>query len=139
MRTIIIGLFCTAASLAFSSQSLAGDVISDVDQLKAIFSDKTAKGINLKKEFSYQVYFGADGKVERITEDGDKHSGTWRISDDGMHCVHFSHKRKENCRVIKEGNQDGVYLRMKKKGDRLIKIIKLVRFRDGNKLPKEDS
>ena len=137
MRTLTTGLVLTIASLLFCSQALSGEIISDPEKLAQIFTNKTAKGTHLKKDFSYDVFFAADGKVERVTEDGDKHSGTWRISDDGKHCVHFSNKSSENCQIIKAGNRDDVYFRMKQKGDRQIKLMRLKNFRDGNELPKE--
>ena len=132
MRTLIV-LFSMLVSLPV----MAGDIISDPATLKQIFTGKTASAVNLKKEVSYEVYFAPDGSIHRVTEDGEKHSGTWHISDDGKHCVHFSHKPKGNCRAVLAGNRDGVYFRIKQKGDRKIKIIRLKNFRDGDKLPKE--
>ena len=131
-------LFTLLISLFFVLSASAGEDISDPGKLKEIFTNKTAKGVFLTKDLSFNVFFAPDGKLERVTDDGDKHTGTWRITDDGKHCVHFSHQDSENCQVIRTGNRDGVYIRMKEiRNGKLIKLIRLKRFRDGNKLPKE--
>lgn len=126
-----LGLSC----LLISSPLMAAGTISDVEQLKLIFNNKTAKGMHLKKNWSYHVYFATDGKVIRVTENNDRHTGTWRISDNAKHCVHFSNKDKETCRSIDAGDKQGVYFRIRKTGEIRRKITKLYDFEDGNKLP----
>lgn len=125
-------------TVMFAISVHAGDIINDPEAVKAIFSDKTAKANHLKKETSWTNYFAPDGSMARVTSDGEKQTGKWHISEAAEHCVKWDHKPNEYCRPIMKGSRDGVYFRIKQKGDRTIKLVRFKRFKDGNKLPKGD-
>ena len=135
LRSMMLALASAFTLFSITPQAVAGDMVTDASELKNIFSNKTTSGTFLKKDGSYDVYFAANGSLSRVFTDGEKESGTWRISDDGKHCVQFEGK-PENCRGILAGNRDGVYFRTKEKpGGGIIKLIRLNNFRDGNALP----
>ena len=129
-----ITTFLLTVFLAISVQ--AADIVKDPDAVKAIFNDKTAKANHLKRDRSWTNYFAADGTMKRVTGDGEIQTGKWHINDNAEHCIKWDHKNREFCRAIVKGKRDGVYFRVKLKGNRIVKLVRFKRFRDGNDLPK---
>lgn len=123
-------------SAVFTLSVQAGDILSEPDAVKAIFSDKTVQARHLKKDRSWEQYFAADGTMQRYSDEGEKRTGKWYINEGAEHCIKWDHKANEHCRAIMKGNRDGVYFRVKEKGDSKIKLVRFKRFREGNKLKK---
>ena len=134
LRTLFMILLFTITTTAWS-----GEVLTDPEAVKNIFNNKTAYGKYLKKNKpGYNIYFASDGKVKKYNEEGEKDTGSWHIDSDGKHCVQFDSKgNKAFCRAIMTGFADGIYFRIKLKGDKKIKIIQLDDFRDGDQVPKD--
>ena len=133
LRTIVIIFsFCISAS------AWSGELITDPEAVKNIFNNKTVYGKHLKKDRpGYNVYFAPDGSMRRFTEAGEADKGKWHIDDKGRHCIEFDHNAGSTfCRVIMKGFADGIYFRVRVKGDKHIKVVKFDDFRDGDQVPK---
>jgi hypothetical protein len=85
MHTLKSTLALVIAGLVFSNHPLAGEMVTDPDEVKAIFNGKTVDAHRFKDDESWSNYFAPDGTMQRVTEDGEKDSGVWHINDKAEH------------------------------------------------------
>ena len=120
--------FCNivVSSLLLASPfTFAGEKLSH-EQAVALFTNVTFDGHNEKKGKDFKVFSSASGDHELLKGNGKRKNASWRINDDGQHCVTF---KRESCTdVISVG--DGVYHKMK--GDTHTHTLK--NFTEGNNL-----
>ena len=134
MKKSIIGVLLGVVCLASTPAVLAGDFLS-ADELRAAVTDKTFKGVHLKKDYSYVTFNGGDGIVTQIKDDGSKETGKWRVDDDGKHCVEWDGSGQEKCFPVKD-NGDGSLTKTKVTGNgKQIPLLQWTDFKDGNQLP----
>ena len=109
--------------LAMTSQLVLAEKVLSMDEAKALFTDKTFDGYNEKKGKSFRVYSSSDGTHVVQKKSGKIRKKTWKINDQGQHCV------KDKCAdVIDVGG--GVY--HKKRTGKHTHTLK--NFVDGNQL-----
>ncbi len=110
----------------------AGDFLSS-DEVKSIYSGKTANGVHLKKDFSYVAYFSPNGTFTQKKDNGDIKKGTWSVDNKGRQCISWDGSGITKCFPL-VNNGDGSYTKVKLKGDKRIPLIMHSDFVDGNKL-----
>lgn len=89
-------VFCalfTVAAAASAAQAL------NADQVKALFTNKTVEGRNEHQGFDYKAYYAADGTAQASNSKGRHVVGTWRVDEQGRHCVTWGNE-PEVCGVI---------------------------------------
>jgi len=125
-------------SFSITSTSWSNEVISDPETVKNIFNGKTVYGQHLrKKKPGYNVYFNPNGTFHRFNEQGKTNTGKWHIDNKARQCLEFAHKPgRVLCRAIMPAFVDGIYFRVRLKGDKRIKAVKFEDFREGDQVPK---
>lgn len=118
--------------VCMASFTHADDFLSG-DEIKSIYTGKTAKGVHLKKGYSYVAYFSPDGALSQKTDDGNVKQGKWSVDDEGRQCVTWKGSGVTKCFPL-VNNNDGSYTKVKLKGKKRIPIIMHRDFTDGNKL-----
>ena len=133
LRTLLVIL-----SLGITTTAWPGELISDPDSVRGIFSGKTAYGKHLKKNKpGHNVYFAPDGTSKRFTEAGEHQTGKWHVNDQAQQCIEWDHNAGVRyCRAVMAGFADDVYFRIKQKGNKRIKVFKYNDFRDGDQVSK---
>jgi hypothetical protein len=105
----------------------AGPAIAEkqltADEVKALFIGKTADGTNVIKDKNYRLYTKDDSTAIHKNRKRTKEV-SWKVTDDGKHCVQF---RSLRCGYIVDMG-DGVYHKVHD-GEH---INTLKNFRDGN-------
>lgn len=127
-----IFVYLSAILISVASFAHAGDFLSG-DEIKSIYTGKTAKGVHLKKGFSYMAYFSPDGALIQKKDDGDTNEGKWSVDDEGRQCVSWNGSGVTKCFPL-VNNNDGSYTKVKVKGSKHIPLIMHRDFTDGNKL-----
>lgn len=129
MKNNSILTLCVLA-IFYMTSSFAGGEMSNED-IKKVFSGKTAIGVHLKKDFDMKDYYGNDGAFVSARGNGDTLTGKWWLSKkrDAI-CVRFDEFKAEKkfCRAIVPDGRGG-YDKVKKNGKHHIHYDKLV---DGN-------
>ena len=104
------------------------------EDVKSLVTNKTAKGVHLKKSFSYTIYFAPDGSLHQIKTNGDERKGEWEVKDNGKHCVTWDDSDRTFCRFVRD-NGDQTYTKIKVKySGKEIPILIWRDFSDGNNL-----
>ncbi|GMQ96433.1 MAG: hypothetical protein BMS9Abin15_0104 [Gammaproteobacteria bacterium] len=88
-----------------SGTTLAGEFLS-ADEVKALLTDKTTKGIHLKRDYSYRINFSIYGLLIRVKNDGEETRGQWHVKDDGRHCIKWEDSYKTRCFPFKDNGDD---------------------------------
>ena len=119
MKTIT---FAFAGLVLFSTWAHAGETLS-ADAVKKLISGKTAHALSPTGN-TPKVYFAPDGKLYRYI-DSKLSEGTWRVEDDGTHCVSIA----GGCAKV-VSNGDGTYDRITEKGVVIARWLSIVDGKD---------
>ena len=93
--------------MALSASALAGTPVSG-EKLKQLASGNTVTLYSVVRNETVQNYYAADGTALFFrSDDGKKMTGTWRVTDSGEWCVHWS-GNKDRCGLLLD-NGDGTY------------------------------
>jgi len=112
----------------------AGEYMS-ADEIQTLIAGNSAKGVHLKRDFSYNIYFSSDGALQQIKANGDERKGQWMVKSNGKHCVEFDGTDVRKCWHIRS-NGDGSYTKVKLKGNKVIPLLIWRDFEEGNTLSK---
>lgn len=88
--------------LVFSGNLYAAEPMSAA-AIKRLLTSNTINCNNLQKNHESSVYFRDDGTATRLNHEGEKIPGTWRVTDDGQHCVDWGEEERCNP-VVDPGN-----------------------------------
>ncbi|MEJ2346244.1 MAG: hypothetical protein P8090_12680 [Gammaproteobacteria bacterium] len=132
MNRMGLGLIFLGVQFALVTTAASAGGLMSADAVKALFSGKTAKGTNLKKHISYKVYFAPSGQLKILMQNGSTRQGTWRVRDDGNHCVIVGNG-DERCQRVRD-NDDGTYTKVVAVGSKEVPIVMLRDFSKGNQL-----
>jgi hypothetical protein len=87
---------------AFSGDLFADEQVS-ADAIKRLLTNNTINCKNLQKNITSKIYSRDDGSATRLSSDGKKMQGHWRVTDNGQHCVDWG--EHERCTpVVDQGN-----------------------------------
>ncbi len=119
----------------FVSSAATADEGLSADELKALFTGKTAYAYHLHKDLDIIAYFDADGTTRQL-RNGNKWTGTWRIDEAGQHCIQLQdpysgNNKPERCRTIKKEGKKYVRYKTTDSGN-LAAVVKYKKFKDGN-------
>jgi len=89
-------------ALTFSDGIFSAESMS-ANELKSLLTNNTITCKNLQKNHESSVYFRDDGTATRLSHEGEKIPGNWRVSDNGQHCVDWGEKERCNS-IIDLGN-----------------------------------
>ena len=92
-------LASSIVALAFTGSLHAAQPMS-TDEVRALMTGNTMNGKNLVKNLNFTNYYREDGTTTKLTAKGKKWQGTWRVTDDGQHCVEWKKKKREQCGAI---------------------------------------
>ena len=92
----------TVIALTFSGVLFAAGPMS-ADAVKNLLANNTMNCTNLVKNKEFTNYFRDDGTVTKLTSEGTKIQGKWRVTDDGQHCLDWGEHERCNL-VVDEGN-----------------------------------
>lgn len=115
-----------STALCCLSAAQAGPALSEAEA-KALFTDKTFRGINEGGLREYRAYGAPDGTLTIHYDDGKKLVTKWRVDDRGRHCV-VTQGHERCSQVVAAG--DGVYRKL----THGVHTHTLRNFTDGNKL-----
>lgn len=105
MQLIVLSFF----ALFFSGAAISAEPMS-ADALKSLLTNNTMNCKNLKKNEAFTNYYRDDGTVTKLTSNGEKLQGKWRVDDNGQHCQDWGKEEGECCNpVFDQGN--GTYLK----------------------------
>ena len=124
MKKVVAVMFCMGVMLTTSVN--AEERTLNKEEAQALFSNKTFGGVNESKGKEFKVYASADGVHTLKKANGQLKEASWRIDEEGRHCVEFS--REKCAKVVTEG--DGVYKKIRN-GEH---THTLRNFVDGNQL-----
>jgi hypothetical protein len=103
MSTRELAFTTSLAALSLCGTVFAADVMQ-ADAVEALLINNTLHGTNLQKDNrEFTNYFRDDGTATKLTWKGKKKQGTWRVADDGTHCVDWGDGERCNP-VIDLGN-----------------------------------
>ncbi|MCU7939401.1 MAG: hypothetical protein KZQ64_12715 [gamma proteobacterium symbiont of Bathyaustriella thionipta] len=116
MKKILLAVLMLVSSFAQAGERLTSD------ELKAFYTDKTLRGIHHKLGPG-SSYWGADGGVRSLSEQGKERVGKWWIDESqAKRCLRWSHKKKNFCHYT-ERNDDGTHTLVHgKNGKKLVEI-----------------
>lgn len=86
--------------------AFASDMLS-ADQVKSLVTGNTVDSEILENGKTFRAYFDPSGTLYRL-QDGKMLEGSWRVQDDGSHCITL---KKEFCAQIRNDG-DGSYTRI---------------------------
>ena len=91
-------------------------------EIKEVLTDQTFSALHIKLGPA-KVYYGADGSVRRVSDDGSERKGKWWVDEDfNLRCVRWDDKDKNFCHYV-EKNDDGTYTIVhSKKGTRIVEM-----------------
>ena len=96
--------------MALTTSALAGSPLNG-EQLKQLASGNTVSIHSIAQGADFKNYYAADRAAASLKEsNGKKNKGTWRITDSGEWCVHWSGASERCGQVIDNG--DGTYNRL---------------------------
>ena len=96
--------------LFFSSPLFSAEPMS-ADAVKSLLTNNTTYCKNLQKNKEFTNYYSDDGTVIKLTSEGEKNQGEWRVADNGQHCIDWGEGEGECCQpVYDKGN--GTYLKV---------------------------
>jgi hypothetical protein len=105
IQLIVLSFF----ALLFSGAAFSAEPMS-ADALKSLLTNNTMNCKNLKKNEAFTNYYRDDGTVTKLTSNGEKLHGKWRVDDNGQHCQDWGKEDGECCNpVFDKGN--GTYLK----------------------------
>jgi hypothetical protein len=126
-NTSCLALAAVIATGLAALDASAADQRLNAAQVKEAFSGKTVDAINhAAGNKSQTTYFAPDGKMTQKTASGERKQGTWRVDDQGRHCVTWT-GQSEACNVI-VSRGDGTYQRLT--GDKATVTIQQMRAGD---------
>lgn len=103
VNVVILGVIVSTIFI-YSNDVLAEKRLT-IDEVTALFKNKTYEVHKESKNKQYQVYSADDGTYSKKKKSGKIKRGTWKVDSKGRHCVEF---KKEKCsKVIEVGN--GIY------------------------------
>lgn len=98
------------------------------DNIRGLFSNRTARGYHHLKKFSFSRFFAADGTLTGNHERKGKRTGSWSVSTEGL-CVDLG--KGSRCReIVKENGK--IYKYVTKGNGNRVKAITYQEFLDGN-------
>ena len=107
-------------AMMFAVAANAGERLNAA-QIKEYLKDQTISGESVKHG-PVKTYFGADGKVRSVSDDGERKGKWWVDEDFNLRCVKWEHKNKDSCHYV-EKNEDGTHtLVHKRSGKRLVEM-----------------
>ena len=107
-------------AMMFAVAANAGERLNAA-QLKEYFTDQTISGEH-NKLGSVKTYYGADGKVRSVSDDGERKGKWWIDEDFNLRCIRWEHKNKNFCHYV-EKNADGTHTVVhKRSGKRLVEM-----------------
>ena len=109
--------------------AVVADEILGADEVKALFTGKTANWKNHKKGHTGIGYFAPDGKLTGLKNGTDKIQHGWHVNDDGELCIDKSGDTK--CTIIEKSGDEIKKIKVKPNGKR-IHIMTYSNFVDGN-------
>jgi hypothetical protein len=97
-------------ALTFSGALFSAGPMSS-DAITSLLTNNTMYCKNIQKNSEFINYYRDDGSVTKLTSNGEKMQGKWRVDDDGRHCQDWGKDDGECCHpVFDRGN--GVYQKM---------------------------
>lgn len=122
--TRAFAVVAASASLA----CLAADALTPA-QLKELYGGgKTLEATGVQSGVSFSNYLSPDGRIVQVTKSGNMKKGTWRVNDDGTHCVQWQGEKELCHKVVAQG--DGTYKRFA--GDK--HVVTIHKVMSGNPL-----
>lgn len=109
------------------SQPAVDDKVYKNKHYRSAFSGKTVSGRHSRKGFKFKDYFGEDGTLIEIRENGKRKKGDWTIDTDNTLCIIWENKK--SCAQL-EQIKDGSF--SFSRNDKEIRRYK--HFEDGNTL-----
>jgi len=94
--TVIVGSFIPIAN--------AGDKLTK-EETRQLITGNTVEEVFTEKAWQNKIYFTADGKFNRIDQNGNPDSGKWNFDPDGSLCLE---RKKRKCWYL-ETAEEGVY------------------------------
>ena len=94
---------------------------------KAIFAGKTVSGEHVKKGFQFSDYFGENGTLIEVRNNGKRKEGRWTLSESGFLCIIWENKKA--CGQIESGS-NGSYDFVRKD----VVVRRYTQFQNGNTL-----
>lgn len=128
-RTMIIKSFLFAGFMALPLGSAVADEMLNAEEVKALFSGKTASWVHHKKGETGTGYFAEDGKLTGLRNGKEKLQYGWNVNEDGELCIDKG--SETNCRVIEKSGDEIRKIKVKPNGAR-IHIMTYSDFVDGN-------
>ena len=103
------------------------------DQVRALFSGRTASGRHLKRGYRFRSYWEPSGVFRSYWNGGAKaYHGRWWVKPGGMICIRWRVGDEDLCRNITVDRQGGHRKVLFKPNGRRIVVIRYERFVDGN-------
>ena len=91
-------------ALIFSGNLFSAEPMS-ADALKSLLTNNTMNCKNLQKNKEFTNYYRDDGTVTKLTSNGEKKQGEWRVTDNGQHCHDWGEGEGECCHpIVDQGN-----------------------------------
>lgn len=94
-------------ALIFSGPLYSAEPMS-AESLGALLTNNTIHCNNFNKNSKFTTYFRDDGSATKLTGEGEKIPGRWRIRDDGQHCLDWG--EGECCNPVFD-NGNGTYMK----------------------------
>jgi hypothetical protein len=90
--------------LTYCGVLLAAEPMS-AESVKRLLTNNTMYCKNIQKDSEFINYYRDDGTVTKLTANGEKVQGKWRVTDDGRHCQDWGNTDGECCHpIFDEGN-----------------------------------
>lgn len=97
---LLAGGIFTLLAMPIMAGSLSGD------EIKSVFSGKTASGDHLKKGLGVKSFHASDGSYKSVLSDGTVRTGKWWVDADTL-CLKFDGEGKDRCRQIESDGSGG--------------------------------
>ena len=108
-------LFAGFVSLPFGA--VVADEGLNAEEVKALFSGKTASWVQHKKGYTGTGYFAPEGKLTGLRNGTDKFEYGWHVNDHGELCIEKG--SETNCRVIEKSGDEIRKIKVKPNGKRI--------------------
>lgn len=125
--------YCKLACLAalWATTATAGERLQG-DALHDLHADKTFDMTHWKKGHGF-VYFGPDGSMELVRDDGDRWTGKWWLKDSGdQRCIQKESSDRVSCAYVETNPAGGYRLIHPEKNKITVEIHTVL---DGRQLP----
>jgi hypothetical protein len=87
--------------------AVSQDALLPAAEVRSVFEGNTLEVARAHGQMSFKAFFAKNGSVVAIVGDA-RRKGTWRIQDNGMHCLQWE-GRPERCRRMAKDEQ-GKYM-----------------------------